>query len=166
MGSENGDGLRLYNQQKKEYKISDVKNGLRTYQLKSRTRWINEGVIIIDEKYYYYMQSKKARVKGSNKRYDMNNFTHFYNVFLKPKDENFVPRRKYDDKDKVWRYVSRDGKVRYCRVSLTESAKSLKKEEHIFEKDQLCCSEDEWSERQNVIAAYLTDECWKDFTIC
>jgi len=69
------------------------------------------------------------------------------------------------DKDKVWRYVSKDGKVRHCRVSLTESAKSLKKEKHIFEKDHLCCSEDEWSERQNVIAAYLTDECWRDFTI-
>jgi len=39
------------------------------------------------------------------------------------------------DKDKVWRYVSKDGKVRHCRVSLTESAKSLKKEKHIFEKD-------------------------------
>jgi hypothetical protein len=166
MGSDNGDGLRLYNQQKKEYKRSDVKNGLRNYQLQSRARWINEGTIIIDEKYYYYMQSKKARVKGSNKRYDMNNFTHFYNVFLKPKDENFVPRRKYDDKDKFWRYVSKDGKVRYCRVLLTESAKSLKKEEHIFENDQLCCSKSEWEKRQDAVAAYLTDECWRDFTIC
>jgi hypothetical protein len=150
----------------RNYKRSNLKDCIEKYELQDRTRWINEGAVVIDEKYYYYCQSKKARVKGSNKRYDLNNFTHFYNVFIKPKDENFVPRKKYDGEDKFWRYVSKDGKVRCCRVSLTESAKSFKKEEHIFENDQLCCSKSEWEKRQDAVAAYLTDECWRDFTIC
>lgn len=63
-----------------------------------------------------------------------------------------------------YRYVSKENKVRFCRVELTEKAQRMSNN-HIFEKDQLCCSEDEWGERQNVVAAYLTDECWRDFTI-
>lgn len=64
-----------------------------------------------------------------------------------------------------YRYVSKDNKVRFCKVELTVNAQDDKYLDHVFEKDQLCCSESEWNKRQNVVAAYLTDECWKDFTI-
>ena len=165
MGRGDTKALREMRQKIRNYKRSNLKDCIEKYELQNRTRWINEGAVVIDEKYYYYCQSKKAKVKGSNKRYDLKNFTHFYNVFIKPKDENFVPRKKYDNKDKSWRYVSKEGKVRRCRVLLTESAKPLGKEEHIFENDQLCCSEAEWNKLQGAIAAYLTDECWRDFTI-
>ncbi len=65
-----------------------------------------------------------------------------------------------------YRYVSKEGKVRFCRVGLTPSAMQLSVETHIFENDQLCLSKSEWEKRQDVVAAYLTDECWRDFTIC
>ncbi len=71
-----------------------------------------------------------------------------------------------DDNIKHWRYVSKDGKVRFCRVGLTPSAMQLEVETYVFEKSQLCCSESEWNKRQNAVTAYLTDECWRDFTIC
>lgn len=64
-------------------KRSALENSIKKYKLESRTKWINRGSVVIDDKYYYYCQSKKAKVKGYNKYYQMRGFSHFYDTFLK-----------------------------------------------------------------------------------
>lgn len=96
---------KVFNEVKKEYDPSEydclnewkrktrrknrsaLYNSVEKYKLEGRTKWINEGSVIIDDKYYYYCQSKKARVKGSNKYYKMRGFSHFYDTFLGNKNE-------------------------------------------------------------------------------
>ena len=63
---------------KKENKEKVLENSIKKYKLQDRTKWINEGSIVIDDKYYYYCQSKKAKVKGYNKYYQMRGIQSFY----------------------------------------------------------------------------------------
>lgn len=71
----------------KQKKRSALYNSIKKYKLESRTKWINEGSVVIDDKYYYYCQSKKVRVKGNNKYYKMRGFSHFYDTFLGDNNE-------------------------------------------------------------------------------
>ena len=66
---------------------------------------------------------------------------------------------------KYQRYVSKESKIRFCRVELTVDAQDEKYLNHVFQKDQLCCSESDWDKMQHTVAAYLKDEWWRDFTI-
>jgi hypothetical protein len=51
-----------------------------------RVEFVNEGTCLLDGKFYYYAQKKKARVKGKNKYYTMRGFQHFIDVFCEPID--------------------------------------------------------------------------------
>lgn len=50
-----------------------------------RVTFPNEGTCLLDGKFYYYAQKKKARVKGKQKYYKMRGFQHFIDRFGKPK---------------------------------------------------------------------------------
>jgi len=67
---------------RKQRKRTSLENSIKKYKLQDRTKWINEGSVVIDDMYYYYCQSKKAKVKGRNKYYQMRGFSHFYDTFL------------------------------------------------------------------------------------
>jgi len=68
--------------ERKQRKRNSLENSIKKYKLQDRTKWINEGSVVIDDMYYYYCQSKKAKVKGRNKYYQMRGFSHFYDTFL------------------------------------------------------------------------------------
>jgi hypothetical protein len=60
-------------------------NQIQKFKLEDRVKFINDGTVVFDNKYYYYCQKKKARVKGNPKQYQMRGFAHFLEVFLKVK---------------------------------------------------------------------------------
>ena len=73
------------------------------YKLQGRAKIINGGgTMIVDGKYIYHCQSKKARVKGRSEHYKMRGFNHFYDTFLKepepvtPADHFFASLRQYE----------------------------------------------------------------------
>jgi hypothetical protein len=68
-----------------EYRRRSLCNMITKFKLADRTKWINNATVLIDDKYYYYAQRRKARVKGKNKYYQMRGFEHFYEVFLREK---------------------------------------------------------------------------------
>ena len=74
--------LHIWRKEARRKKRSSLENSIKKYKLESRTKWINQGSVVIDDKYYYYCQSKKAKVKGHNKYYQMRGFSHFYDTFL------------------------------------------------------------------------------------
>jgi hypothetical protein len=71
---------------KGEYRRRSLCNMITKFNLMDRTEWINDATVLIDNKYYYYAQKRKARVKGSKKYYQMRGFEHFYEVFLRKKN--------------------------------------------------------------------------------
>ena len=49
--------------------------------LTDRVSFPNEGTCLLDGKFFYYAQKKKARKKGKNKHYSMRGFQHFIDTF-------------------------------------------------------------------------------------
>lgn len=46
-----------------------------------RVEFPNAGTCLFDDRVYYYAQTRKARVKGQRKYYQMRGFGHFVEVF-------------------------------------------------------------------------------------
>lgn len=69
----------------REKRRNTLHNQIRKFKLENRVEFINDGTVVFDNKYYYYCQKKKARVKGNPKQYQMRGFAHFLEVFLKVK---------------------------------------------------------------------------------
>ena len=75
----------------KEYKNWNTKslfNGVEKYRIGHRTKKINAGTILVDDKYYFYAQKKFVRIKGSNEQIKVISFKHFYDQFLKENKVN------------------------------------------------------------------------------
>lgn len=72
-------------QAKKEAKRkrrNSIQNKIEEHGLDQRFKFVNSGVLLFDNKYYYYIESRNARRKGNNKRYQMKSFDHFVDVFI------------------------------------------------------------------------------------
>ena len=67
---------------KKHRKIEIIEEKIKKYSLTDRHRFINEGTVLIDDKFYYYIQSQKVRVKKKKIYYNCN-FDKFVKIFLK-----------------------------------------------------------------------------------
>lgn len=67
---------------KQERKREIIHEKIKKYGLTERHKFINGGTVLIDNKFYYYVQKHKVRVKGSTKYYNCN-FDKFVKVFLK-----------------------------------------------------------------------------------
>lgn len=83
MGSEEYAGMKEFNQKCKEWNIKALRNGVYKYRISHRTKWINCGTILVDDKYYFYCQKKIVRIKGTQDKYKVQSFKHFYDQFLK-----------------------------------------------------------------------------------
>ena len=67
----------------REWNSKAMKNGVWKYRLKDRTKFINGGTILVDDKYYFYSQKKIVRIKGTNEKHKVKSFKHFYDEFLR-----------------------------------------------------------------------------------
>ena len=76
-------GLREAKKEQCAKRRKSLVNSVKRFKLEDRAEYPNEATVVIDGKYYYYCQKKKARVKGSKKYYQMRGFSHFVDVFLK-----------------------------------------------------------------------------------
>lgn len=66
----------------RERKRTSMENVLKKNKLIDRSRFINEGTVVVDDKYTYYCQKKIAKVKGNPKRYQMRGVQHFIDTFI------------------------------------------------------------------------------------
>lgn len=63
-----------------------LESGIKKFGLQDRAVIRDQGgTIVVDGKYWYYCQSKKARVQGRNKFYQMRGFAHFVETFIQAK---------------------------------------------------------------------------------
>ena len=56
---------------------------LQELNLQDRVEFVNRAIGLFDNKYYFYAYDHKACVKGREKWYNMKDFEHFVEVFLK-----------------------------------------------------------------------------------
>jgi hypothetical protein len=83
MGSDEWVGMREWRKEYRNWNWKSLKNGIEKYNLTNRTKWINSGTILVDDKYYFYCQKKKVRIKGTNIYHKVKSFKHFYDEFVK-----------------------------------------------------------------------------------
>jgi len=76
-------GLQIAHQKMKASRRQSMHNISERLKIVDRVEFPNEGTCLLDGKFYYYAQKKKARVKGTKKQYQMRGFQHFIDVFGK-----------------------------------------------------------------------------------
>lgn len=79
-----------------EKKRDVVLNRIEKYKLNDRVERINEGTFLFDDKYYYYTNKKKYRLKGTQKNFDVGGFDEFYRLCLK-----VIPAEKLVNADDI-----------------------------------------------------------------
>jgi len=75
--------VRELTRQHRRSKRNAMHNISKRLKILDRVEFPNEGTCLLDGKFYYYAQKRKARVKGKKKMYQMRGFQHFIDVFGK-----------------------------------------------------------------------------------
>jgi len=80
-----GDDWRGIDEHRREVRAkrrNSLRNMVNRLKLADRCEFPNEGTVLVDGRFYYYAQSKKARVKGSKTYRQMRGFQHFVDEIL------------------------------------------------------------------------------------
>lgn len=73
------------NRKKRSINRNTIETKLEKYKLENRVEYINDGTLLFDNLYYYYIQKKKYRKKGTQ-IYHKLNFDNFFKTILKDND--------------------------------------------------------------------------------
>ena len=81
--SDEGMWARLRNDRSisRDRKRNAMHNISKRLKITDRVEFPQEGTCLLDGRFYYYSQKRKARVKGTQKCYQMRGFAHFVKVF-------------------------------------------------------------------------------------
>jgi hypothetical protein len=83
MSSDEWEGMKEWRKQYRGWNYKAMANGVIKYNISHRTKYINDGTILVDDKYYFYCQKKIVRIKGTQEKHEVKSFKHFYDQFLR-----------------------------------------------------------------------------------